>query len=137
MTTEDVDTITPQTIINIRPVVAALKEFFGSSQLSGGVHGSDELAGRADRSLNGFATRTRPGAALPHESLSATSRPKRLLEPGSSRASEAPLHVLDVGLDHGRLRLASRLGEPRLLALRLLASFLQFGARPRWAWVAV
>src|SRR3712207_1499586 len=34
MTTEDVDTITPQTIINIRPVVAALKEFFGSSQLS-------------------------------------------------------------------------------------------------------
>ncbi len=34
LTTEDVDTITPQTIINIRPVVAALKEFFGSSQLS-------------------------------------------------------------------------------------------------------
>src|SRR5215218_4105433 len=33
MTTEDVDTITPQTIINIRPVVAALKEYFGSSQL--------------------------------------------------------------------------------------------------------
>ena len=32
MTTEDVDTITPQSIINIRPVVAALKEFFGSSQ---------------------------------------------------------------------------------------------------------
>ncbi|MBY0309176.1 MAG: hypothetical protein K2Q09_10580, partial [Phycisphaerales bacterium] len=31
MSTEDVDTITPQTIINIRPVVAALKEFFGSS----------------------------------------------------------------------------------------------------------
>ena len=34
LTTEDSDTITPQTIINIRPVVAALKEFFGSSQLS-------------------------------------------------------------------------------------------------------
>ena len=34
LTTEDADTITPQTIINIRPVVAALKEFFGSSQLS-------------------------------------------------------------------------------------------------------
>ena len=30
LTTEDADTITPQTIINIRPVVAALKEFFGS-----------------------------------------------------------------------------------------------------------
>ena len=34
LTTEDEDTITPQTIVNIRPVVAALKEFFGSSQLS-------------------------------------------------------------------------------------------------------
>ena len=34
LTTEDADAITPQTIINIRPVVAALKEFFGSSQLS-------------------------------------------------------------------------------------------------------
>ena len=33
LTTEDADTITPQTIVNIRPVVAALKEFFGSSQL--------------------------------------------------------------------------------------------------------
>ena len=43
LTTEDADTITPQTIINIRPVVAALKEFFGSSQLSP-VHGPDELA---------------------------------------------------------------------------------------------
>src|SRR6476469_111981 len=32
LTTEDADTITPQTIVNIRPVVAALKEFFGSSQ---------------------------------------------------------------------------------------------------------
>ena len=31
LTTEDADTITPQTIVNIRPVVAALKEFFGSS----------------------------------------------------------------------------------------------------------
>ena len=31
LTTEDADTITPQTIINIRPVVAAQKEFFGSS----------------------------------------------------------------------------------------------------------
>jgi len=34
LTTEDADAITPQTIINIRPVVAALREFFGSSQLS-------------------------------------------------------------------------------------------------------
>ena len=34
MTIQDVDVITPQTLINIRPVVAAIKEFFGSSQLS-------------------------------------------------------------------------------------------------------
>ena len=34
LTTEDEDTITPQTIVNIRPVVAAQKEFFGSSQLA-------------------------------------------------------------------------------------------------------
>ncbi len=47
LTTEDADTITPQTIINIRPVVAALKEFFGSSQLQP-VHGPDELALRPD-----------------------------------------------------------------------------------------
>ena len=46
LTTEDEDAITPQTIVNIRPVAAALKEFFGSSQLSP-VHGSDQLAGRA------------------------------------------------------------------------------------------
>ena len=42
MTTEDVDTITPQTIINIRPVVAALKEFFGLAAVA--VPGPDELA---------------------------------------------------------------------------------------------
>jgi DNA-directed RNA polymerase subunit beta len=34
MTTQDVESITPQTLINIRPVVAAIKEFFGTSQLS-------------------------------------------------------------------------------------------------------
>ena len=45
MTTEDVDTITPQTIINIRPVVAALKEFFGSSQLSQFMDQTNSLAG--------------------------------------------------------------------------------------------
>ena len=38
MTTQDVEAITPQTLINIRPVVAAIKEFFGTSQLSA-VHG--------------------------------------------------------------------------------------------------
>ncbi len=45
LTTEDADTITPQTIINIRPVVAALKEFFGSSQLSQFMDQTNSLAG--------------------------------------------------------------------------------------------
>jgi DNA-directed RNA polymerase subunit beta len=34
MTTQEIDTVTPKSLINIRPVTAALKEFFGSSQLS-------------------------------------------------------------------------------------------------------
>ena len=45
LTTEDADTITPQTIVNIRPVVAALKEFFGSSQLSQFMDQTNSLAG--------------------------------------------------------------------------------------------
>ena len=44
MTTQDVEAITPQTLINIRPVVAAIKEFFGTSQLSP-VHGPGQPAG--------------------------------------------------------------------------------------------
>ncbi len=49
MTTEDVDTITPQTIINVRPVQAALKEFFGSSQLSQFMDQTNSLAGLTHR----------------------------------------------------------------------------------------
>jgi len=49
MSTEDPDTITPQTIINIRPVVAALKEFFGSSQLSQFMDQTNSLAGLTHR----------------------------------------------------------------------------------------
>src|SRR3989442_11505905 len=49
MTTEDADTITPQTIVNIRRVVAALKEFFASSQRSQFMHGTTSLAGRPHR----------------------------------------------------------------------------------------
>src|SRR5207249_740983 len=48
-TTEDADAITPQTIINIRPVVAALKEFFGSSQLSQFMDQTNSLAGLTHR----------------------------------------------------------------------------------------
>jgi DNA-directed RNA polymerase subunit beta len=49
LTTEDSDTITPQTIINIRPFVAALKEFFGSSQLSQFMDQTNSLAGLTHR----------------------------------------------------------------------------------------
>jgi DNA-directed RNA polymerase subunit beta len=49
LTTEDEDTITPQTIVNIRPVVAALKEFFGSSQLSQFMDQTNSLAGLRHR----------------------------------------------------------------------------------------
>ncbi len=49
LTTEDSDTITPQTIINIRPVVAAQKEFFGSSQLSQFMDQTNSLSGMTHR----------------------------------------------------------------------------------------
>ncbi|MFV0451258.1 MAG: DNA-directed RNA polymerase subunit beta, partial [Propioniciclava sp.] len=45
MTTQDIEAITPQTLINIRPVVAALKEFFGTSQLSQFMDQNNPLAG--------------------------------------------------------------------------------------------
>ena len=45
MTTQDVEAITPQTLINIRPVVAAIKEFFGSSQLSQFMDQNNPLSG--------------------------------------------------------------------------------------------
>jgi len=49
LTTEDEDTITPQTIVNIRPVVAAQKEFFGSSQLSQFMDQTNSLSGLTHR----------------------------------------------------------------------------------------
>jgi DNA-directed RNA polymerase subunit beta len=45
MTTQDVEAITPQTLINIRPVVAAIREFFGTSQLSQFMDQHNPLAG--------------------------------------------------------------------------------------------
>jgi DNA-directed RNA polymerase subunit beta len=49
MTTQDVEAITPQTLINIRPVVAAIKEFFGTSQLSQFMDQTNPLAGLTHR----------------------------------------------------------------------------------------
>ncbi|WP_156252105.1 DNA-directed RNA polymerase subunit beta [Pseudactinotalea terrae] len=45
MTTQDVEAITPQTLINIRPVVASIREFFGTSQLSQFMDQNNPLAG--------------------------------------------------------------------------------------------
>uniref|UniRef100_E6PFL5 DNA-directed RNA polymerase n=1 Tax=mine drainage metagenome TaxID=410659 RepID=E6PFL5_9ZZZZ len=44
MTTQEIETVTPQALINIRPVVAAIKEFFGSSQLSQFMDQTNSLA---------------------------------------------------------------------------------------------
>src|SRR5688572_19741250 len=49
MTTQDVEAITPQTLINIRRVVAAIKEFFGTSQLSQFMDQTNPLAGLTHR----------------------------------------------------------------------------------------
>ena len=49
MTTQDVEAITPQTLINIRPVVASIKEFFGTSQLSQFMDQTNTLSGLTHR----------------------------------------------------------------------------------------
>ena len=80
MTTQDVEAITPQTLINIRPVVAAIKEFFGSSQLSQ------------------FMDQTNPLAGLTHK------RRLSALGPGGLSRERAGFEVRDVHPSHyGRM----------------------------------
>jgi DNA-directed RNA polymerase subunit beta len=80
MTTQDVEAITPQTLINIRPVVAALKEFFGTSQLSQ------------------FMDQTNPIAGLTHK------RRLSALGPGGLSRERAGYEVRDVHPSHyGRM----------------------------------
>ncbi|MGI8987853.1 MAG: DNA-directed RNA polymerase subunit beta, partial [Nocardioidaceae bacterium] len=80
MTTQDVEAITPQTLINIRPVVAALKEFFGTSQLSQ------------------FMDQTNPIAGLTHK------RRLSALGPGGLSRARAGSEVRDVHPSHyGRM----------------------------------
>ncbi len=80
MTTQDVEAITPQTLINIRPVVAALKEFFGTSQLSQ------------------FMDQTNPIAGLTHK------RRLNALGPGGLSRERAGYEVRDVHPSHyGRM----------------------------------
>jgi DNA-directed RNA polymerase subunit beta len=49
MSTQDIEAITPQTLINLRPVVSAIKEFFGASQLSQFMDQNNPLAGLAHK----------------------------------------------------------------------------------------
>jgi DNA-directed RNA polymerase subunit beta len=107
MTTEDVDTITPQTIINIRPVVAALKEFFGSSQLSQFMQQTN--------SLDGLTHRRRLSA----------------LGAGGLTRERAPIEVRDVHPTHyGRMCPIETPEGPNIGLIGSLASFAtvsQFG----------
>ena len=80
MTIQDVDAITPQALINIRPVIAAIKEFFGSSQLSQ------------------FMDQTNPLAELSHK------RRLSALGPGGLSRDRASFEVRDVHHSHyGRM----------------------------------
>ncbi|GAA3433430.1 DNA-directed RNA polymerase subunit beta [Kutzneria kofuensis] len=80
MTTQDVEAITPQTLINIRPVVAAIKEFFGTSQLSQ------------------FMQQTNPLDGLTHK------RRLSALGPGGISRERASMDVRDVHPSHyGRM----------------------------------
>ncbi|GAA0332569.1 DNA-directed RNA polymerase subunit beta [Actinoallomurus spadix] len=80
MTTQDVEAITPQTLINIRPVVASIKEFFGTSQLSQ------------------FMDQTNPLAGLTHK------RRLNALGPGGLSRERAGMEVRDVHPSHyGRM----------------------------------
>ncbi|SEH46046.1 DNA-directed RNA polymerase subunit beta [Mycolicibacterium rutilum] len=80
MTTQDVEAITPQTLINIRPVVAAIKEFFGTSQLSQ------------------FMDQNNPLSGLTHK------RRLSALGPGGLSRERAGLEVRDVHSSHyGRM----------------------------------
>ncbi|MDP3967098.1 MAG: DNA-directed RNA polymerase subunit beta, partial [Nocardioides sp.] len=80
MTTQDVEAITPQSLINIRPVTAALKEFFGTSQLSQ------------------FMDQTNPIAGLTHK------RRLSALGPGGLSRDRAGFEVRDVHHSHyGRM----------------------------------
>ena len=84
MSSQDVDEITPQSLINIRPITAAIKEFFGSSQLSQFMDQANPLAGLTHkRRLSALG----PGGLAGHKS-------------GSSRRTNVPTAVRDVHNSH-------------------------------------
>ncbi|GAA4122650.1 DNA-directed RNA polymerase subunit beta [Nocardioides fonticola] len=100
MTTQDVEAITPQSLINIRPVVAALKEFFGTSQLSQ------------------FMDQTNPIAGLTHK------RRLNALGPGGLSRDRAGMEVRDVHPSHyGRMCPIETPEGPNIGLIGSLASF--------------
>lgn len=84
MSSQDIDEITPQSLINIRPIVASIKEFFGSSQLSQFMDQANPLTGLTHKRRL-FALG--PGGLAGHKS-------------GSSRRTNVPTAVRDVHNSH-------------------------------------
>ncbi|MGC4155078.1 MAG: DNA-directed RNA polymerase subunit beta [Propionicimonas sp.] len=105
MTTQDIEAITPQTLINIRPVSAALKEFFGTSQLSQ------------------FMDQTNPVAGLTHK------RRLSALGPGGLSRDRAGMEVRDVHPSHyGRMCPIETPEGPNIGLIGSLASFARVNA---------
>ena len=100
MTTQDVEAITPQTLINIRPVVAAIKEFFGTSQLSQ------------------FMDQVNPLSGLTHR------RRLSALGPGGLSRERAGFEVRDVHFSHyGRMCPIETPEGPNIGLIGALATF--------------
>ena len=100
MTTQDLDVVTPQSLINIRPVTAAIKEFFGSSPLSQ------------------FMDQTNPLAELTHK------RRLSALGPGGLSRDRASFEVRDVHYSHyGRLCPIETPEGPNIGLISYLASY--------------
>ena len=105
MTTQDIEAITPQTLINIRPVSAALKEFFGTSQLSQ------------------FMDQTNPVSGLTHK------RRLSALGPGGLSRDRAGMEVRDVHHSHyGRMCPIETPEGPNIGLIGSLASFARVNA---------
>jgi len=105
MTTQDVEAITPQTLINIRPVVASIKEFFGTSQLSQ------------------FVDQTNPLSGLTHK------RRLSALGPGGLSRERAGFEVRDVHTSHyGRMCPIETPEGPNIGLIGALASFARINA---------
>ncbi len=105
MTTQDIEAITPQTLINIRPVSAALKEFFGTSQLSQ------------------FMDQTNPVSGLTHK------RRLSALGPGGLSRDRAGMEVRDVHPSHyGRMCPIETPEGPNIGLIGSLASFARVNA---------